>query len=56
MVIDPVELNHEVNKLERLNMPTSNIYISPNAHIVTPIHKGIDLKNELEAVNKIGTI
>ncbi len=55
MVIDPVELNHEINKLERLNMPTSNIYISPNAHIVTPIHKGIDLKNELEAVNKIGT-
>ena len=55
MVIDPVELAKEIKELEDLGMPTKNIYISPNAHIVTPIHKGIDLKNESILTNKIGT-
>ena len=49
MVIDPVELAKEIKELNSLNMPTSNIYISPNAHIVTPLHKGIDLKNEAQS-------
>ena len=55
MVIDPVELCLEIKELEELNFSTSNIYISPNAHIVTPLHKAIDVKNEDSAKNKIGT-
>ena len=55
MVIDPIELSKEIKDVEKMNMPTSNIYISPNAHIVTPIHKGIDLKNEAASSKKIGT-
>ena len=55
MVIDPIELSKEIKEVESMGMPTSNIYISPNAHIVTPIHKGIDLKNEEISSNKIGT-
>ena len=55
MVIDPIELSKEIKEVESMNMPTSNIHISPNAHIVTPIHKGIDLKNEAGTSNKIGT-
>ena len=55
MVIDPVELSLEIKELKELNFSTSNIYISPNAHIVTPLHKGIDQKNEDLAKNKIGT-
>ena len=55
MVIDPVELSKEIQELEKLGMPTDNVYISPNAHIVTPLHKGIDVKNESALSNKIGT-
>ena len=44
MVIDPVELCSEIKELEELKFSTSNIYISPNAHIVTPLHKAIDIK------------
>jgi len=55
MVIDPVELSNEIKELENLGFTTSNIYISPNAHIVTPLHKAIDQKNETVAKNKIGT-
>ena len=55
MVIDPVELSKEIKELEKLNFPTKNIFISPNAHIVTPLHKGIDQKNESGTNNKIGT-
>ena len=55
MVIDPGELSNEIQELEKLNFPTTNIFISPNAHIVTPLHKGIDQKNESGSSNKIGT-
>ena len=55
MFIDPVELCLEIKELEDLNFSTSNIYISPNAHIVTPLHKAIDVKKEDSAKNKIGT-
>ena len=55
MVIDPIELSKEIKEVESMGMSTSNICISPNAHIVTPIHKGIDLKNEAASSNKIGT-
>ena len=55
MVIDPVELSKEIKELNKSNFPTKNIFISPNAHIVTPLHKSIDQKNESKAKNKIGT-
>ena len=55
MVIDPVELAKEIKELQDFGFSTTNIFISPNAHIVTPLHKGIDQKNESGAENKIGT-
>ena len=55
MVIDPIELCQEIDTIKSLNLNPDNIYISPNAHIVTPISKGIDNKNESKRMNKIGT-
>ena len=55
MVIDPVELVQEINMLIHKNISTENILISPNAHIVTPLHKYLDRKNEEKTNNFIGT-
>ena len=55
MVIDPVELVDEVSMLSQKNISTDNILISPNAHIVTPLHKYLDRKNEEKTNNFIGT-
>ena len=55
MVIDPVELVDEVSMLRQKNISTDNILISPNAHIVTPLHKYLDRKNEEKTNNFIGT-
>ena len=55
MVIDPIELCSEIKKVKELGLETENIYISPNAHIVTPINKGKDIQNEHNRSNKIGT-
>ena len=55
MVIDPVELVQEINMLIHKNISTKNILISPNAHIVTPLHKYLDRKNEEKTNNFIGT-
>ena len=55
MVIDPIELCSEIRKVKKLGLETENIYISPNAHIVTPINKGKDVQNEHNRSNKIGT-
>lgn len=55
MVIDPVELCSEIEQVKELGLETENIYISPNAHIVTPLNKGKDIQNELNRSNKIGT-
>ena len=55
MVIDPIELVEEINMLRQKNISTENIIISPNAHIVTPLHKYLDKKNEEKTNNFIGT-
>ena len=55
MVIDPIELVEELNMLKNKNISTKNILIAPNAHIVTPIHKLLDRKNEEKTNNFIGT-
>ena len=55
MVIDPIELVEEINMLNGKKISTEKILISPNAHIVTPIHKLIDRKNEEKTNNFIGT-
>ena len=55
MVIDPIELVEEINMLRQKNISTQNIIISPNAHIVTPLHKYLDRKNEEKTNNFIGT-
>ena len=55
MVIDPIELVEEINMLKSKNISTQNILISPHAHIVTPLHKFLDRKNEQQTNNFIGT-
>ena len=55
MVIDPIDLVEEINMLRQKNISTENIIISPNAHIVTPLHKYLDRKNEEKTNNFIGT-
>jgi len=55
MVIDPIELVEEINMLKSKNISTQNILISPHAHIVTPLHKFLDRKNEQKTNNFIGT-
>ena len=55
MVVDPIELVEEINMLKSKNISTQNILISPHAHIVTPLHKFLDRKNEQKTNNFIGT-
>ena len=55
MVIDPIELVEEIDMLKDKNISTKNVLIAPNAHIVTPIHKLLDRKNEEKTNNFIGT-
>ena len=55
MVIDPIELVEEINMLKNKNISTQKILISPHAHIVTPLHKFLDRKNEEKTNNFIGT-
>ena len=55
MVIDPIELVDEINMLKAKKISTERVLISPNAHIVTPLHKFLDRKNEEKTNNFIGT-
>ncbi len=55
MVIDPIELVEEINMLKNKSISTQKILISPHAHIVTPLHKFLDRKNEEKTNNFIGT-
>ena len=56
MVLDPIEIVAEVEALKKLNINVEdNIFISMNAHIVTPVHKAIDATNESRVDKKIGT-
>ena len=46
MVIDPIELVEEINMLKEKDISIEKVLISPNAHIVTPLHKLLDRKND----------
>jgi len=56
MVIDPVDLVEELEMLKKNEIHHNGfIHIATNAHIVTPIHKWIDIKSEKKSSQKIGT-
>ena len=56
MVIDPIDLVEEIKMVESHGINCKGkIHIATNAHIVTPIHKEIDLASEKASNNKIGT-
>ena len=56
MVIDPVDLVEELDMLKENGIQRNGfIYISPNSHIVTPVHKWIDSRSEENSGQKIGT-
>jgi len=54
VVIDPIALKEEIELLEKDGIDVkTNLYVSANAHIITPIHKTQD--TEKEKLLKIGT-
>ena len=56
MVIDPIGLIEEIEMVKSYGVDCDHaIHIATNAHIVTPIHKEIDLASEKASNNKIGT-
>lgn len=56
MVIDPVDLVDELGMLtENGVLHNGSIHIAANAHIVTPVHKLIDVRSEENSGQKIGT-
>ena len=55
-VIDPQVLLEEIDGLEALNVPTSHLMISQNAHVTMPYHRLIDqAAEERRGKYKIGT-
>ena len=56
MVIDPIDLVKELKMLTDNGVYFNGfIHVATNAHIVTPVHKWIDLKSEENSEQKIGT-
>ena len=56
MVVDPIGLIEEIEMVKSYGVDCDNaIHIATNAHIVTPIHKAIDIASEEANNNKIGT-
>ena len=56
MVIDPVSLVEELCMLTENGVYyNGSIHVASNAHIVTPVHKGIDYYSEKKTDKKIGT-
>ena len=56
MVIDPVDLVEELGMLKENGVHYNGfIHIASNAHIVTPVHKWIDVRSEENSGQKIGT-
>jgi len=56
MVIDPIDLINEISELKSYGFTLSGkLYISQHAHIVTPIHKFLDMFKEKSSKNPIGT-
>ncbi|SVA31293.1 uncharacterized protein METZ01_LOCUS84147 [marine metagenome] len=56
MVVDPIGLMEEIEMVQSHGFDTSGqIHVAMNAHIVTPIHKAIDVATEAANNNRIGT-
>ena len=56
MVVDPEGLEEEIKQVEDRKISVEErLIISQNAHIVTPIHKAIDLYRDKNLKNPIGT-
>ncbi|MAJ45492.1 MAG: adenylosuccinate synthase [Candidatus Marinimicrobia bacterium] len=56
MVVDPEGLYEEIRQVSKKNISIDNrLILSHNAHIVTPIHKAIDIHSEGKLKNPIGT-
>lgn len=56
MVIDPETLIREIDELEARGIPTENLKISQNAHVILPYHKKLDqLEEEAKGASAIGT-
>lgn len=56
MVIDVIELCKEIEMLRGVGIEVGKrLFISPNAHLVLPMHKIIDKLNEADTVKSIGT-
>lgn len=55
-VIDPQILIEEMDQLEQLGVPTTNLWISQTAHVTMPYHRLIDLaEEEYRGRHRIGT-
>jgi len=56
MVVDPIGLMEEIEMVQSHGFDTTGqIHVAMNAHIVTPIHKAIDVATEAANNNRIGT-
>ena len=56
MVVDPIGLIEEIEMVQSHGFDTTGqIHVAMNAHIVTPIHKAIDVATEAANNNRIGT-
>jgi len=56
VVIDPVTLSTELNKLEKLGINYQNLFISRKAHLIIPTHKHLDRASEIaKGEQKIGS-
>jgi adenylosuccinate synthase len=56
MVVDPIGLIEEIEMVESHGFDTTGqIHVAMNAHIVTPVHKAVDIATEVANNNRIGT-
>ena len=56
MVVDPIGLVEEIDMVQSHGFSTKDkIQVALNTHIVTPIHKAIDVATEAATNNRIGT-
>ncbi|MBC8312042.1 MAG: adenylosuccinate synthase [Candidatus Marinimicrobia bacterium] len=56
MVVDPIGLMEEIKMVQSHGFDTTGqIHVAMNAHIVTPVHKAVDVATEAANNNRIGT-
>jgi adenylosuccinate synthase len=56
MVINPLALSEELDKLEETGIDTRNLHISSNAHVIMPYHLILDeLEEKMRGQNALGT-